>query len=77
MFDYKSLGIWILLILGIVTAAPAFADSPRAGFKLSAEYAVISPDRAVQVEQYSRNPKDGGYLYHSGPSTGNIGMGFF
>ena len=76
MFDYKSLGIWILLILGIVTAAPAFADSPRAGFKLSAEDAVISPDRAVQVEQYSRNPKDGGYLYQFWTFDGKHRHGF-
>jgi hypothetical protein len=63
MFDYRSLPMWILLILGIATPAPALADNPRAGFKLSAGDAVISPDRAVRVEQYSRNLKDGSYLY--------------
>jgi hypothetical protein len=76
MFDYKSLGIWILLILGIVTAAPALADSPRAGFKLSAEDAVMSPDRTVRVEQYSRILKDGGYLYQFWTFDGKHRHGF-
>ena len=76
MFDYKSLGIWFRLILGIVTAAPALAGSPRAGFKLSAEDAVISPDRAVRVEQYSRNLKDGGNLYQFWTFDGKHRHGF-
>ena len=76
MFDYRSPVMWILLIPGIVTAAPALADSPRAGFKLSAEDAVISPDRAVRVEQYSKNLKDGGDLYQFWTFDGGHRHGF-
>jgi hypothetical protein len=63
MFHCRSLGMWILLILGIVPAAPALAGGPGAGFKLRAEDAVISPDRAVRVEQYSKDLQDKGFLY--------------
>jgi hypothetical protein len=76
MFDYKALRIWILLIPGIVATAPALADSPRAGFKLSKEDAIISPDRAVRVEQYSRTLKDGGYLYQFWTFDGTRRHGF-
>jgi hypothetical protein len=35
MFDHKMPGIWILLLLGVASVAPAgAADSPGAGFKL-------------------------------------------
>jgi len=50
MFDHRSPGIWILLLVGIATAAPARADGPGAGFKLRAEGTFISPDRALRVE---------------------------
>jgi hypothetical protein len=63
MFDHRSLAIWILLLLGIATAAPACADGPRAGFKLSVEDRFISPDRALRVEQYSKDLKDEGFLF--------------
>lgn len=63
MFDHRSLGTWILLWLGIATAAPACADGPRAGFKLDAEATFISPDKTVRVEQYSKDLKDEGLLY--------------
>jgi hypothetical protein len=76
MSDYRSPVISFLLILGIVTAAPALADSPRAGLKLSAEDAIISPDRAVRVEQYSTNLKDGGYLYQFWTFDGKHRHGF-
>jgi hypothetical protein len=63
MFDHRSPAIWILLLLGMATAAPARADGPRAGFKLSVEDTFISPDRALRVEQYSKDLKDEGFLY--------------
>jgi hypothetical protein len=76
MFHYRSPLIWIALIFGIATAAPALADGPRTGFKLSAEGAVISPDRAVRVVPYSRNLKDGGFLYQFWTFDGNHRHGF-
>jgi hypothetical protein len=63
MFDYRSSGIWILLLLGIAVATPARAEGPGAGFKLRAEDASISPNRALRVEQYSKDMKDDGFLY--------------
>ena len=63
MFDYRSLAIWILLLPGIATAGPACADGPVAGFKLRAEATFISPDRALRVEQYSKDLKDEGFLH--------------
>ena len=63
MFDHRPMRIWILMILGIVTAAPALADGPGTGFKLRSEDAVISPDRAVRVEQYFKDLQDEGFLY--------------
>jgi len=36
MFEHRSRGIWILLLLVIATAAPARADGPAAGQKLDA-----------------------------------------
>jgi len=63
MFEYRSPRIWILLSLGIAMAAPARADGPRAGFKLSAEDTLTSPDRMLRVEQYSKDLKDEGFLY--------------
>jgi hypothetical protein len=76
MFDHRSPVIWILLLLGTVTAAPALADGPRAGFKLSAEEAVISPDRTVRVEQYSKNLEDGSFLYQFWTFDGKHRYGF-
>jgi hypothetical protein len=63
MFDYRSSGRWILLLLGIAVATPARAEGPGAGFKLRAEDASISPNRALRVEQYSKDMKDEGFLY--------------
>jgi len=63
MFDHRSPAIWILLLLGIATAAPARAEGPGAGFKLRAEDTFISPDRALRVEQYSKDLKDEGFLH--------------
>ena len=63
MFEHSSPGIWILLLLGIATAAPARADGPRAGLKLSAEDTFISPDRAARVEQYAESGMDENYAW--------------
>src|SRR5260370_41995189 len=63
MFDYRSSERWILLLLGITVATPARAEGPGAGFKLRAEDASISPNRALRVEQYSKDMKDEGFLY--------------
>ncbi len=63
MFDHRFSGTWMLLLLGIASAAPARADGPRAGFKLNAEATVISPDKTMRVEQYSKDLKDQGLLY--------------
>ena len=63
MFDYRSSGIWILLLLGIAVATPARAEGPGAGFKLRAEDASISPNRALRVEQYYKDMKDEGFLH--------------
>ena len=52
MFDCKMLGIWILLLLGATSVAPAgAADGPGAGFKLD-PYAKVfkSPDRTLRLE---------------------------
>ena len=76
MFDHRSLAIWILLLLGIATAAPARADSPRTGFKLRAEDTLISPDRALWVEQYSKDLKDEGFLYQFWTFDGGHRHGF-
>jgi len=63
MFDTRIQGTWLLL-LGIAEIAPAYADGPRAGFKLNADDNVsASPDRKVRVEQYSKGRRDGGLLY--------------
>src|SRR5713226_3564766 len=63
MFDRTRRKAWILLLLGIATAAPAHADGPRAGFKRHAEDTFISPDKTVRVEQYSKDLKDWRVLY--------------
>ena len=63
MFDYRSSGISISLLLGVAAATPARAEGPGAGFKLRAEDASISPNRALRVEQYSKDMKDEGFLY--------------
>src|ERR1700693_4390771 len=76
MFDHRSPAIWILLLLGIATAAPARADGPRAGFKLSVEDTFISPDRALRVEQYSKDLKDEGFLYQFWTFDGGHRHGF-
>ena len=51
MFDQRLRGIWILLLLGVATVAPASAEGPRAGFKLRSEDTLVSPDKKVRVEQ--------------------------
>src|SRR5450759_1138027 len=63
MFDQRLRGIWILLLLGVATVAPASAEGPRAGFKLRSEDTLVSPDKKVRVEQYSKDLKDEGVLY--------------
>ena len=63
MFNYRSSGISISLLLGVAAATPARAEGPGAGFKLRAEDASISPNRALRVEQYSKDMKDEGFLY--------------
>ena len=76
MFDHRPLRIWIVMVLGIIAAAPALAASPRAGLKLSNEDAVMSPDRTAWVEQYSRKLKDGGYFYQFWTFDGGHRHGF-
>lgn len=63
MFDHRFIGIWILLLLGIAAAAPANADGPRTGFKLHTDATFLSPDKTMQVEQYSREQEDQSLLY--------------
>jgi hypothetical protein len=66
MFDHKFRGNWILLLLGIATVAPVYADGPRPGFKLNADPTITSPGQALRVEQYSKDLKDQGVRYSSG-----------
>jgi hypothetical protein len=62
MFDHKMPGIWILLLLGVASVAPARADGPGAGFKLDPQAKVFtSPDRKVRLEQYYKKAEDGAY----------------
>jgi len=63
MFDCRSSGISILLLLGVAAATPGCAEGPGAGFKLSAKDTSVSPNRGLRVEQYSRDMKDEGFLY--------------
>src|SRR4051794_23825038 len=65
MLDHRFGGA-ILLLLGIAMTAPAYADGPKAGFKLNAEETFASPDQTLRVEQYSKELKDQGVLYHAG-----------
>jgi hypothetical protein len=50
--------IAILLLVGLVTVAPASADGPGRQFKHLTDEAVASPDGRLRVEQYSRNVGD-------------------
>jgi hypothetical protein len=64
MFDRRIPGIWMLLLLGITSVAPARADGPAAGFKLDREATVFkSPDRTMRLEQYAKKQEDGGRIY--------------
>ena len=65
MFDRKMLGVWILLLLGAASVAPAgAADGPGAGFKLDQRARVFkSPDRTLRLEQYARSAEDGAYAF--------------
>ncbi len=64
MFGRRILAISVLLLVGIASAAPAFADGPAAGFKRDADDTIFkSPDRKMRVEQYSKKQEDGGRLY--------------
>ncbi|SHJ28404.1 hypothetical protein SAMN05444159_0195 [Bradyrhizobium lablabi] len=65
MFDHKLRKTWILLWLGVATAAPAgAADGPSAGFKLDRDADVFkSPDGTVRFEQYAKKQEDGGRLF--------------
>ena len=65
MFDHKMPRIWILLLLGVASVAPAgAADSPGAGFKLDPHAKVFkSPDRTLRLEQYAREAEDGAYVF--------------
>jgi hypothetical protein len=63
MFGHRILGTWMLL-LGIATAAPAWADGPGADFKLDREAKIFkSPDRQVRLEQYAKKLEDGSLAY--------------
>src|SRR6267142_5852081 len=82
MFDHRFRGAFLLL-LGIAMTAPAHADGPKAGFKLSAKETVASPAQSLRVEQYSKELKDQAVLYqfwtfdrdHRHPSLLNPGEG--
>jgi hypothetical protein len=63
MFDRRLRGAWILLWLGIATAAPARADGPGVDFKLKAEGTFISPDKTMRVEQYVKAQEDESLLF--------------
>src|SRR6202158_2315610 len=64
MFDHRLRKTWIALWLAVGTVAPACADGPQAGFKLTREATVYkSPDRTVRLEQYAKKQEDGGRLY--------------
>src|SRR5450759_1526866 len=76
MFDQRLRGIWILLLLGVATVAPASAEGPRAGFKLRSEDTLVSPDKKVRVEQYSKDLKDEGVLYQFWTFDSNHRHGF-
>lgn len=54
-----------LLVLGVITMAPAGAAGPEAGFKLLADADEIftSPDGQIRVEQYGADKGDEGFLF--------------
>jgi hypothetical protein len=53
-----------MLLLGIATAVPAWADGPGADFKLDRQARIFkSPDRHVRLEQHAKTLEDGSWAY--------------
>ena len=63
MSDHRFITTWILLLLGFAAPAPADAGGPRPGLKLHADATLVSPDKTMRVEQYSRKQADQSLLY--------------
>jgi hypothetical protein len=54
----------MMLLLGMATAAPAWADGPGADFKLDRKARIFkSPDRQVRIEQYAKTLEGGFWAF--------------